>query len=404
VSRVGRIACLVIHRPPNPLFHADFCVAPPVHISAAMKARGTALLAGALIISTVGAPAAAGDRMTLIAAEQEPAGSRSDINETELVMLRTAVTKDPKDRAARFALVRGLQRAKKLEEALTAAQDWRTVDAYNLVVVRLLGDLYSELGERAKARRAYSAVVELLPKDAGAHRALASVLKQAGDLRGAYDRLTAAGAQSSKDRRLAFELADVAARLGQTQEARERFEAIIADPETNDAVRYPAKQRLAQIYQQLRREAEAAGKADAATTLATSIKELKLSGGTENDIKVYLTWDTDHSDVDLWVTNPAGEKVFYSHRKGKYGEALFDDVTTGYGPESFTAHKAHAGEYVVQVNYFGRGRSNFSEARGEVVVVLDEGKPTEKKHVLPYKLYDEKQTVTVARIKIGAKS
>jgi tetratricopeptide (TPR) repeat protein len=371
-----------------------------------MQARGTALIASALILATVGAPAAAGDasRMTLIPAETEPAGSRSEINESELATLRAAVTKDPKDRAARFALVRGLQRAKKLEEALTAAQDWRTVDAYNLVVVRLLGDLYSELGDRAKARRAYSAVVELLPKDAGAHRALASVLKQAGDLRGAYDRLTAAGAQSSKDRRLAFELADVAARLGQTQEARERFEAIIADPETADAVRYPAKQRLAQIYQQLRREAETAGKTTDAASLASSIKDLKLSGGTENDIKVYLTWDTDHSDVDLWVTNPAGEKVFYSHRKGKYGEALFDDVTTGYGPESFTAPKAHAGEYVVQVNYFGRGRSNFSEARGEVVVVLDEGKPTEKKHVLPYKLFDEKQTVTVARIKIGAKS
>ncbi|MBS1124440.1 MAG: Tetratricopeptide repeat, partial [Deltaproteobacteria bacterium] len=207
-----------------------------------MQARGTALLAGALTIAAVGAPSAAGEassRLTLIEGEKEPAGSHSEINDTELAALRAAVVKDPKDRAARFALVRGLQRAKKLDEALIAAQDWRTVDAYNLVVVRLLGDLYSELGQRAKARRAYSAVVELLPKDAAAHRALASVLKQAGDLRGAYDRLTAAGAQSSKDRRLAFELADVAARLGQTKEARERFEAIIDDPETHDAVRYP---------------------------------------------------------------------------------------------------------------------------------------------------------------------
>ena len=93
--------------------------------------------------------------------------------------------------------------------------------------------------------------------------------------------------------------------------------------------------------------------------------------------------------------------MFYSHRNGKFGEALYDDVTTGYGPESFTAPRAVSGEYVVQVNYFGRGRSNFSEARGEVVVVLDEGKPTESKHVLPYKLFDEKQTVTVARIKVA---
>lgn len=343
---------------------------------------------------------AADSRLTLTEAETEPAGSRSEVNEAEIVALRAAVTKDPKDRAARFALVRGLQRAKKLDEALTAAQEWRAVDAYNLVVVRLLGDLYAEKGERAKARRAYSAVVELLPKDASAHRALASVLKQSGDLKAAYDRLLAAGENGSKDRRLAFELADVAARLGKTEEARTRFEAIIDDPETAEAVRYPAKQRLAQIYQQLARSAQG----DDAANLAKSVKELQLKGGTENDIKVYLTWDTDHSDVDLWVTNPAGEKVFYSHRNGKFGEALFDDVTTGYGPESFTAPRAAAGDYVVQVNYFGRGRSNFSEARGEVVVVLGEGKPEEKKFVLPYRLFDEKQTVTVARIHVqGAK-
>ena len=120
------------------------------------------------------------------------------------------------------------------------------------------------------------------------------------------------------------------------------------------------------------------------------------SGGT-----IYLTWDTDKSDVDLWVTNPAGERVYYQHKNGAFGEALFDDVTTGYGPESFTAPHAQPGDYVVQVNYYGAGRSNFSEARGEVVVILDEGKPTEKRQVLPYRLFAVGQTVTVARIHVG---
>ena len=346
-----------------------------------------------MLASTLGAA----KNLDVKEAEREPAGARSELDAHDLAELRAAVAKDPKDRAARFALVRGLQRAKHLDEALTAARDWRAVDAYNLVVVRLLGDIYSELGDRAKARRTYSAVVELLPKDAAAQRALASVLKQAGDLEGAYDRLRAAAEQNTADRRLGFELADVAARLGRTAEARQRFEQIVDDPEVADAVRFPAKQRLAQLYQQLRRDAAP----DDAKALGEAIAKLGLSGGTENDIKVYLTWDTDHSDVDLWVTNPAGEKVFYSHRKGQFGEALFDDVTTGYGPESFTATHAHPGEYLVQVNYFGQGRSNFSEARGEVIVVLDEGKPGERKFVLPYKLFEEKQTVTVARITVG---
>jgi len=339
---------------------------------------------------------AADTRLNLVAGDREPQ-VRDTIGATEIAGMRQAVKDNPKDREARFRLVRGLMKAKQLDEALAAARDWRANDAYNLVVVRLLGDIYSELGKKDDARRAYSAVVELLPKDAGAQRALASVLKQSGDMRGAYDRLKQAAELAPKDRRLAFELADAANRIGEAKEARERFEAIVADAETPEAVRYPAKQRLAQIYHLLARTVEPAE----ATAFENKIKELALQGGTENDIKVYLTWDTDRSDVDLWVTNPAGERVFYQHKQGAYGEALYDDVTTGYGPESFTAPKARPGEYVVQVNYYGAGRSNFSEARGEVVVVLDEGKPTEQRHVLPYRLFEEKQTVTVARIKVG---
>jgi tetratricopeptide (TPR) repeat protein len=334
--------------------------------------------------------------LALVPGDKEPVGSRDAITGDELAKLREAVTANPKDRAARFALVRGLERAKQLDAALAAAKDWRTNDAYNLVVVRLIGDLYSELGKPAEARRVYSAVVELLPKDVTADRALASVLKQNGDLEGAYERLLDAAQLAPKDRRLAFELADVASRRGELHEARERFEQIVSDAETPEAVRYPAKQRLAQIYRQLAPE-----DASAKPELAQKLAALKLAGGTENDIKVYLTWDTDRSDVDLWVTNPSGERVFYGHKQGKFGEALFDDVTTGYGPESFTAPHAQPGEYLVQVNYYGAGRSNFSEARGEVVVVLDEGKPGEQKTVLPYRLYDVGQTVAVARIKVG---
>jgi len=322
-------------------------------------------------MSAIAGATASKAKFTFTNGDREPADTGAPSAEM-LVELKQAVTDAPKDREARFAYVRGLMRAGKMADALTEAKAWRAIDAYNLVVVRLIGDIDTALGKTADAKRAYSAVVELLPKDAGAQRALASVLKQAGDLDGAYARLQAAYAMAPKDRRLAFELADVANRLGKTDEAKARFQAIVDDPETPDAVAYPAKQRLAQI-----------------------------DHTAQNDVKIYLTWDTDKSDVDLWVTNPAGERVFYSHKQGQYGEALYDDVTTGYGPESFTAPKAHAGQYLVQVNYYGAGRSNFSEARGEVVVILDEGRPTEERHVLPYRLFEVGQTVTVARIDVG---
>ncbi len=360
-----------------------------------------------LAVGTAGVVASAdtrSPRLSLTPGEREPVeSSLTRPDAATLGKLADAVKATPKDREARFRLVRALDRAGKVADALDAAKAWRAVDAYNLVVVRLIGDLDSELGNKAEARRAYSAVVELLPKDANAQRALASVLVQAGDLAGAYDRLIAAQELSKTDTRLAFELADVAARLGRDDEAKQRFTAIVNDTATPAEVRFPAQQRLAQLDHQLARVALATGHADVAAALDKEIAALNIPGGTVNDIKVYLTWDTDQSDVDLWVTNPAGERVYYEHKQGRFGESLFHDVTTGYGPESFTAPTAHAGDYLVQVNYFGAGRSNFSEARGEVVVVLDEGRPTETRQVLPYRLYEVKQTVTVARVHVAAK-
>lgn len=344
-------------------------------------------------------PADAAPRLTLAPVDREPADAAGAVPDAAaLAALRKAVEDAPRDRKARFAEVRALIRAERYDDALAAARAWRAIDAYDLVVVRLIGDILAAKGDAAAALRAYSAVVELLPRDPQAQRALASVLKQAGQLDAAYQRLAAAAELRPDDRRLAFELADVAHRLGRHAEARERFERLAGDDETPDAIRYPARQRLGQIYAALRREADAAGRADEARALAAAIDGLALSGGAENDIKIYLTWDTDRSDVDLWVTTPSGEKVFYQHKQGAGGEALFDDVTTGYGPESFTANAARPGTYTVQVNYYSAGRSNFSEARGEVVVVLDEGRPGEQRVVLPYRLFDAGQTVTVARI------
>jgi tetratricopeptide (TPR) repeat protein len=353
----------------------------------------------AVALSLVSGPATA-KTLDLIVKDSEPAEGRAKVEASKLAELAKGVDADPKNRQARFEHVRALMQNGKLEEALAAAKAWREKDAYNLVVVRLLGDIYTELGQTENATRTYSAVVELLPEDASAQRALASVLKQGGDVQGAYDRLKAAALIRPDDARLSFELADAAHRLGRLGEAEELFKAVVENDKTPTATRYPAKQRLAQVYGERRRAALKTGKKDQAAALMAQIDALDIKGGAINDIKVFLTWDTDRSDVDLWVTNPAGEKIFYSHKQGKFGGALFGDVTTGYGPESFTAKTAQPGTYKITVNYYSAGRSAFPEARGEVVVVLNEGRPDEKKTVLPYRLFKAKQTVTVAHVQV----
>jgi uncharacterized protein YfaP (DUF2135 family) len=342
-----------------------------------MRRPGLLLPLVVLFLTSFSSPAQADGEKTLsvTAVDSEPKEGQKKPSADELSVMRKDIQDHPDDRTKRLALVRGLLATKDLDGALAEAKAWRAKDAYNLVAVRALGDVYMERGEKDDAERVYSAIVELLPHDPDAQRALATLLKQRGDLAAAKARLGAALESRPEDARLMFELADVEMRLGQKDAAKGRFEKILAMPGTSEQVKYPTKLRLDQIN----------------------------GTGEKNDVHVYLTWDTDRTDVDLWVITPSGEKVFYSNKKGKGGEALYDDVTTGYGPESFTAKNAQPGEYKVVVDYFSARRGPFPEARGEVVIVTDEGKPTEKKQVLPYRLYAEKQNVTVAKITVGGK-
>jgi len=323
------------------------------------------------------------------------------IDEAALAERRTRVEQDPRNREARLDLVQGLVDAGQHELALVEARAWRAVDAYNLVVVRMIGDILSELGRHEEALRVYSAVPELLPEDPEAQRALATVLKQQGDLAAARARLDVAIALRPQDARVRFELADVSLRLGQRDEAQRLLQTIVVDEAVAQSLRYPAKQRLAQIYAGNRREARRAGDDAHVERITAAIDALEVKGGVDHDIKVYLSWDTDRTDVDLWVTNPAGEKVFYGNRQGQFGGELFDDVTTGYGPESFTDHAAHRGTYEIAVNYYATERDTFKEARGEVIVVLGEGREDEVQHSFPYRLFRPKETVVVARVEVS---
>jgi uncharacterized protein YfaP (DUF2135 family) len=100
------------------------------------------------------------------------------------------------------------------------------------------------------------------------------------------------------------------------------------------------------------------------------------------DLRVTLTWDTPGTDIDLWVTGPDGEKVFYQRRNGAEGGTLDTDVTTGYGPETYTQARVRPGTYRVQAHYYGgqaptrvavnviRGEGTLAEERREFRAVL----------------------------------
>jgi uncharacterized protein YfaP (DUF2135 family) len=92
-------------------------------------------------------------------------------------------------------------------------------------------------------------------------------------------------------------------------------------------------------------------------------------------LKIYLFWDTDHTDLDLHVIEPDGTECYYAHRDTRLGGSLDVDVTTGYGPEIYTMVFPVKGIYDIFVHFFGG--EELTEAT--VVVVQDEGTTSEKR-------------------------
>jgi len=246
-----------------------------------------------------------------------------------------------------------------------------------------------------------------------------------------YRQLLGLADQNPDDYRIAFQLADAAARAGRRAEAVERLEALIAETKQDPAaygygyyyygygyhsyayydnpwpskkfvVHFPAKERLAQLYQAKRREAEAKGDAAQAEELRRRISKLEVTGDGVNDLKIYLTWDTDQTNVDLWVTDPKGRKIWTAARQGSHGETLLFDVVNGYGPETFTAQKAAAGTYRLEVKYpsWWTSDNDTGAIRGEVTIVLNEGRAAEQHCVVPFRIIRPNITIPIADITV----
>lgn len=86
----------------------------------------------------------------------------------------------------------------------------------------------------------------------------------------------------------------------------------------------------------------------------------KLIADLPVDVRVALNWNKDNTDIDLWVTDPNGEKCMYSHKSTEIGGRLSDDFTGGFGPEQFLLKKAISGTYKIQTNFFGENQATIS--------------------------------------------
>lgn len=116
-------------------------------------------------------------------------------------------------------------------------------------------------------------------------------------------------------------------------------------------------------------------------------------------LRVVLNWDSDNTDIDLWVTDPADEKCFYSAPRTKSGGRISRDFTGGYGPEEYMIRRPLSGKYTIQANYFGTRQQNL---HGPTTIYLDiytdYGTPQEKKRTITLPLKTNKEIVKVGEI------
>lgn len=119
------------------------------------------------------------------------------------------------------------------------------------------------------------------------------------------------------------------------------------------------------------------------------------------DLRVILTWDADNSDMDLWVTDPNGEKCDYSHQRTYQGGRMSDDFTGGYGPEEFSLRKAKPGKYKIEVNFYGNQQQVVAGATTlQVYLTTGFGTPRAKQQSVTLRLKDSKETVFVGEFEV----
>jgi len=135
--------------------------------------------------------------------------------------------------------------------------------------------------------------------------------------------------------------------------------------------------------------------------LDTSAIDPRLLQAMPLDLRVVLSWDADNSDMDLWVTDPNGERAYYGNRQTYQGGRMSQDFTGGYGPEQFSLRNAKPGKYKVEANYFGSRQQLVTGATTLMLRLTTHwGTAKQKDQMVTMRLKDRAETVLVGEFEV----
>lgn len=275
--------------------------------------------------------------------------------------------------SGRFAEVMEHLAAGRTAQARTLAEAWITEAPGDVLALLALGEAWEAAGEKAAAARAYGSLIDLFPGRVDMRRLAGERLERLGEtgIKLAIDTYQKAVEDRpdhpSGHRLLAWALL----RAGRVAAA---FEAL----EKGIEQKYPGG-RFAGADRVLREDLGLLGAAWLGAEPARReevLDRLQARGArieSEPSLRIVLTWETDANDVDLHIWDREGAHAYYSEKRLRSGGELYDDVTTGYGPECFTVRepKKEAMPYRLKVHYYNRGPMGYG--MGTVQVVTHDG-------------------------------
>jgi tetratricopeptide (TPR) repeat protein len=254
------------------------------------------------------------------------------------------------------------------EDALVQALGWRTEDPGDIMALIALGEALEASGNPGLAARAYGSIIDLFPSRADMRRFAGQRLERLGTAGAALAADTYAKSVAQRPdhltghRLLAFALLRKGDHAG-------AFAALeIGLGRDYPAGRFNGGERI--LREDLGLVA-AAWVMHAPAERAAIERRLAAAGATlatRPSLRFVLNWETDANDVDFHIYDGKGGHAFYSQKALPSGGELYEDVTTGFGPECFTIEGvAQAYPYTLQIHYYSRGPMGYGMGKLEII-------------------------------------